>query len=575
MVPNWSRPARKASLALVLTLLGACQSEREKAGPSSHAVGSSDSLSFEDMTDSSGVRFIHETGARGTYSMRESIGSGGALLDFDNDGDLDIYLVNGEASADSGKARIRNRLYRQDGPWKFTDVTEASGAWGTGYGMGAAVGDVDNDGYADLYVSNHGRDVLYRNRGDGTFDDATARSGLGDSIWSTASVFLDYDRDGDLDLYVGHYGREIALQPCSDPAGRLDYCGPESLLPLPATLYRNRGNGVFEDVSGPSGIASRPGKTLGAVSLDFDGNGFPDIYAANDGEPNHLWLNRGDGTFREQALAFGMAVNGLGKAEAGMGIALGDADGDGHPDLYITHLRTQFNKFYRSAGGKGFIDDTQASAAAEGSQPFTGWGTVFLDYDNDGDLDLAAVNGRVVRWDRLAAAGSTGGNGYWDDYAEPGLLYENLGPGRFRNVSRLSRAFGGRVENSRGLLAGDLDNDGGMDLVVTNAGGRARLFRNAVARRGNWIELLPVTGKSNRPAYGAVLEARGGGRRWMAQCQPAQGFLASQDPRVHIGLGGLPALEEILVHWPDGRREAFRGLALGRAHILEEGQGSP
>ncbi|RME29286.1 MAG: VCBS repeat-containing protein, partial [Candidatus Zixiibacteriota bacterium] len=321
---------------------------------------------FPDITARVGLRFVHNPGVDGSYYMPESIGSGGAFLDYDNDGDLDIYLINGNWHGEQAASRppLRNRLFRQEARGTFVDVTEASGLGDTGYGMGVAVGDIDNDGDVDVYITNVGPDKLYRNNGDGTFTDISATAGIANPEWGCSAVFFDYDLDGFLDIYVTNY---VAYDPtvvCTDRAGRPDYCGPGGFDGTPDVLYHNNGDGTFTDVSVASGIAAGASKGLGVVSADFNEDGYPDLYVANDGEPNHLWINRKNGTFVDRAPELGAAVNEMGQAEAGMGIALGDINGDLYPDLFVTHLRTETNTLYRSLGGRGFADETTAAGLA-------------------------------------------------------------------------------------------------------------------------------------------------------------------------------------------------------------------
>jgi hypothetical protein len=439
-----------------------------------------------------------------------------------------------------------------------------------GFGLGVAVGDMDNDGDPDVYVTNFGPDTLYRNNGDGTFTDVSLAAGIRNPAWSASALFFDYDLDGDLDLYVANYLAWDRHVPCSDRAGKPDYCGPRAYPGIADVLYRNDGDGTFSDVSAASGISGAPSKGLGVTTADFDANGYPDVFVANDAVPDQLWLNQGDGTFREGALYLGLAVDSMGSAGAGMGVALGDADGDGDLDLYVTQIFDENNDFFRNLGEMGFADETAVARLIGPDRAMTGFGTGFFDFDNDGDLDLAVANGRIMR-DTLL----TGGNAphYWDHYAEPNLLFENDGHATFANVSARSGAFASLVENSRGLAFGDVDNDGDIDLLVVNEGGRARLLRNDVGHQGHWLLARAVDPRLERDALGARISVRAGGRTLRRIVAPAYSYLSSSDTRVHFGLGDAARVERIEVRWPDGRTESFPGGPADRILTLRRGEG--
>ncbi|MFQ5638966.1 MAG: CRTAC1 family protein [bacterium] len=527
---------------------------------------------FIDFTDQARLNFLHEPGVNGSYFMPESIGSGGAFLDYDNDGDLDIYLVNGayHSRKTLNKPPLKNRLYRQEEDGTFVDVTDSSGLGHTGYGMGTAVGDIDNDGYVDVYITNYGPDALYRNNGDGRFTDISKHAGIRNPAWGCSVIFLDYNLDAYLDIYVTNY---IAYDPknrCKDRSGRQDYCGPGGFQAVPDILYRNNGNGTFTDVSIASGIAEGASKGLGVVSADFNGDRFPDIYVANDGEPNHLWLNQHDGSFQDQALFWGAALNDMGRPEAGMGIALGDVDNDGDLDLFITHIREESNTFYRYAGEYGFQDDSVPARLAGLSFPYTGFGTGFFDYDHDGDLDLAVVNGRVSRGFLVT---ETSTPHYWAPYSEPNFLFQNDGSGTFQNINDdRASAFTGKIENSRGLAFGDVDNDGDIDLLVMNEGGHARLFLNVLEDKGNWLVIKAVDPALKRDALGAQIAVTIGEKKIKRLITPGYSFLSSNDPRAHFGLGSATTVDEILISWPDGTTDAFAGVEANQILVLYKGQ---
>jgi hypothetical protein len=546
-------------LALILCLLfNSCRSNDSKS-----------TGYFTEITEKSGLNFIHDPAVDGTYYFPEVMGAGGALLDYDNDGDLDIYLVNGQRHGSNQGSLLKNHLFRQDKPGKFTDVTDqAFGSAKTGYGMGVAVGDIDNDGDVDLYVTNYGSDQLFRNNGNGTFTDITKEAGINASGWGTSATFLDFDRDGFMDLYVATYVRFDPEIVCTDKAGRKDYCSPVSYRSEPDRLYRNNGNGTFTDVSVKSGIALSSWKGLGVLAADFNQDLYPDIYVANDREPANLWVNQRDGTFQDLALILGAAVNALGQPEAGMGVTSGDADGDGDLDLFKTHFRDETNTFYRHMGELGFQDDTAGSNLGPPSLPYTGFGTGFFDYDQDGDLDLAVVNGRVTRGPLLIQKQKPE---FWDDYSDPNLLFENDGTGHFKNVSNLAGSFASEIESSRGLAFGDIDNDGDIDLLVTNDGGQARLFRNDLKPKGNWLSIRAKAW--NRDAIGAVVIVSVSGKHLKRMVQPGYSYLSSNDPRVHFGLGQSNSVDEISVEWPDGKIEKFAGVKANQFITLEKGKG--
>jgi hypothetical protein len=432
--------------------------------------------------------------------------------------------------------------------------------------MGVAVGDVDNDGDPDVYVTNHGPDALYRNDGDGSFTEVTRRAGIDNPGWGSSAVFFDADADGDLDLYVANYLADDPAVVCTDAAGRRDYCGPEGFAGVADRLYRNRGDGTFTDVSAAAGIAAVAGKGLGVAAADLDADGDQDLYVANAGEPNLLWINRGDGTFEDRALELGAAVDELGRAQAGMGIAVGDADGDGALDLLVTHLRGESDTLYRAAGRLGFVDATAAAGLAGPSLPLTGFGTGFADFDRDGDLDLAVVDGRVTRGPPLTASDPPSP---WDPYAEPALLLLNDGGGRFRDATAAAGPGVTAPFNGRGLALGDLDDDGDVDLVATAGGGRVRLLLNRVPAPGRWLAVRVVDAATGRTAAGSTVTVTAGGRRMVRVVAPGGSYLSSGDPRVHFGLGDAARVDEFRVRSPLGDEVVLRDLEPDRELTVE------
>ncbi len=542
-----------------------------------------------EITQQVHLQFQHETGAITQYDMPQIMGSGACLFDIDGDQDLDILLIGG-SSQPAGTTAGGNRLFRQEADGTFTDVTASSGLDSEGYGMGAAVGDIDNDGDLDLYLTRYGDDRLYRNNGQGEFEDITASSGIANPQWSTAATFLDYDRDGWLDLFVVNYVDFFPGSICEDGSGRRDFCGPESLAATADKFYRNTtgeaASGAspapsFEDITVASGIATRSGKGLGVLADDFNGDGWLDLLVANDGQENFLWVQYEQGVFSNEALLRGVALNRQGEAEANMGVVAEDFNEDGWLDLLITHLRQESNTLYLGNGtgfwgaGQGqFRDQTTAAGLGVSSLPYTGFGIAAIDFDHDADLDLAIVNGGVKRG---PPATTQDVPEFWRDYAQPNQLYLNRGEGRFEEASRQSGgAFTQPVEVSRALAAGDIDNDGDVDLLLSNCAGPARLYRNEFPKAGNWLSLNLIDPRLKRVAIGAQIQIQAGGRLLTRQCNPSSGYLSVNDLRVHVGLGQCARVDAIRVLWPDGERsvEVFPGVDTDQAITLERGTGS-
>ncbi len=500
----------------------------------------------------------------GTYSLPEIMGGGIALFDYDDDGDLDLLQIRFPRPGEPDLA-APNRLLQQQVDGTFVDVTRAAGLGDPGYGQGVAVGDADNDGDLDVYVTNFGPDAFYLNNGDGTFTDATALHGFSEDRWSTSAAFLDYDRDGDLDLFVAHYVDFDPEVSCVGLNLSPDYCGPSAYEGTIDKIYRN--DGTFIDVTTTVGI-TKPGKGLGVVVADFTKDGRVDIYVANDGEPNHLWVNR-EGTFVDEAVERGVAYNRNGTAEASMGIAAGDVNADGRFDLFMTHLRNETNTLYVATEHSIFLEKSDASGLGFESAEFTGFGCGFFDFDNDTDLDLALVNGGVTRGPLTQGAAV---RDYWSYYAEPNHLYENDGSGHFRDVGSHGGTFASNLEVSRGLAFGDIDRDGDVDLVVGNIGGPPRIFRNnADLSNHHWLAVRALT--HGRDAIGARLTLASGEKRLVRLVSPAQSYLSSSDPRVHFGLGADDRAGRIEVVWPDGSEEHFEVAAIDRELTVVKGHG--
>lgn len=534
--------------------------------------GSAPVADFRDVTDEVGIDFTHVAGAEGDYYFPEIMGAGAGLLDVDGDGDLDLYLVQGgRVPVGGGPApdAPRNRLYLNElsstGRLAFTDVTDASGTGDRGYGMGCAVGDYDGDGDPDLYVTNYGPNVLYRNDGGGRFTDVTAAAGVGDPLWSVSASFLDYDGDGDLDLFNVNYVAfaDDVNRKCRTSAGDQEYCTPLAYRAQADVLYRNDGDGTFTDVTAEVGLDGTPSSGLGVLSTDLDGDGRPDLYVANDAMPNQLWMNRG-GRFEEIGLTAGAALNAAGAAEAGMGVTAGDIDDDGDEDVFVAHLFGETNTLYLNSGKGVFTDRTPRAGLAGPSRRMTGFGTRFLDYDNDGALDVVIVNGAVAKVDTQL-------EDPWP-YRMTNQLFRGLPDARFEDVSASAGPAFAVLESSRGVAVGDLDLDGALDLVVANNNGPARVLLNEACAGTHWLRLAVVPAEG--AVIGAVVELRRSGAPVRTRRVHTDGSYASaSDGRVHFGLAGDDAPADVFVRWPSGERELFRGLAVDREWTLRQGEG--
>jgi hypothetical protein len=519
---------------------------------------------FTDRAAESGLVFTHLNGMSGKLYMPEEMGSGVALIDYDNDGKMDVFLVQGGPLGQDAKPDPAHgsRLFHNDswiGPdgkrhLHFTDVTAKSGIRPAGYGMGVAVGDYDNDGFPDLYLTGLGWAQLWHNNGDGTFTDVTARSGTANPHWGVSATFFDYDRDGWLDLYVGNYLNFsfASAKSCRTIAGEPDYCGPVSADAVPGRLFHNRGDGTFEDVTARAGLLAAYGPGLGVVADDFDGDGWPDLYVANDKSGNQLWINQRDGTFKEVALMAGCALSPDGKPQASMGIDAGDYDGDGRDDLVMDNLTGEGDALYRNLGGQLFDDASLSSGLRQQSLPFTGFGAAWLDYDSDSWLDLLVVNGAVSIIEAQRRAGEP------LPLKQTKQLFHNLGNGKFAEVSAAAGPAFAVPEVSRGAAFGDLDNDGVPDVVVANNNGPARLLMNNFGGIHHWLGLRLLTGKPGRDALGARVEILRPGRKSLWRRARADGSYASaNDPRVLAGLAESAEVAGVVVHWPSGRVETF------------------
>jgi enediyne biosynthesis protein E4 len=560
-----------AVLLLLVALLLSCKSSRYTVPL------------FEDVARQTGLDFWQFSGATGDFRLPEIMGSGAALIDYDNDGDLDVYFVQGAPTGPQGKPLVPlpegwkpgNRLFRnnlaESGKLSFTDVTEAAGVGHGGFGMGVAAGDYDNDGYIDLYVTNYGHNVLFHNNGNGTFTDVTKTAGVESSGWSTSAAFIDYDRDGLLDLVVVHY-LEYYPRNCYGPDGRRDYCGPDNFGRTVTQLFRNLGHGRFEDVTSAVGLNAVRGPGLGILTGDFGSNGWPSLLLANDGAANHLWLNEASPkgrVFREAGLLRGLAYASDGRARAGMGVAAGDLYGDGGEGVVITNLPNEgFTLFQRQPRGD-YTDSTAQTGLLHFSLPYTGFGVGLLDMENRGLLDLFAANGAVL--------GMPDQQGQQFPYRQRNLLLRNLGKDKgFEDVTASAGPAFEHLEVSRAAVVGDVNNDGGMDILVTNNNGPARLLLNTAPERGHWTLVRLEGVRSNRSGYGSVVELfRKDGTSVQRWVRGDGSYLSANDPRVHFGLGEASEVDRIQVRWPAGGCDSWKQIKVDRIVTLREGSGQP
>ena len=534
-------------------------------------------VQFTDIALSSGITFRHTNGNSGRYYFLETVASGGGFIDFDGDGDLDIYLLNGAAIPGFVPVQpVSSVLYRNDGNGSFTDVTDQAGVGNVGgYGMGMAVADYDNDGDDDLFVTNYGENILYRNEGGGVFDNVTAQAGLSvprSPLFSTSSVFLDYDRDGHLDLYVCVYVEFNfdTNRRCSRD-GIQSYCGPDIYEGVADLLYHNNGDGTFSDVSAKAGIANPKGKGLGVVGGDYDGDGWTDIFVANDLTPDFLYRNNGDGTFTDQALLAGVAYGEDGVARAGMGVDFGDYDRNGTPDIYVTNFSLEPNSLHRNNGNGTFTESTFGAGVGNPTLLFLGFGTAFKDFDHDGWLDLFAANGHVI--DNISLFDSS------ITYAQTNQLFRNDGDGRFTDVSdRAGAPF--QVERvHRGAAFGDVDNDGDIDILVTTVNDVPLLLRNngtgGSGGNGGYGSLLVSTEgvRSNRNGIGARVTVVTDAQRQRREIRSGYSYLAANDLRAHFGLGASTGVDSVIVDWPSGARDVVTGIEGGQWITIREDAG--
>ena len=522
---------------------------------------------FVEVAEESGIHFMHTDGGSGKRLFNEQYGSGGGFFDYDNDGFLDIYLINARFQGEvPDAAPPTNVLYHNNGDGSFTDVTRVAGVGDTGYGVGATTGDYDNDGDIDLYVTNFGPNSLYRNNADGTFTEVATSAQVADAGWGTSCAFADFNNDGFLELYISNYAKYTidADTPCHRHDIRV-YCGPSSYPPQPDLFYHNNGNGTFTDLTKQSGLLSVPAAHgLGVAIGDSDNDGDADIYVANDQDFNFLFQNRGDGTFEEIGLFSGVSCSDIGEAEAGMGVTFEDYDNDGRLDITVSNFQNETNTLYHNEGDNFFIDTTIPAGIAEHTHRYLGWGIGFFDYDNDGYKDIFVANGHTM--DNIAEVDRS------TTTPQQNLLFRNLGDGRFVDVTaQMGKGFA-LLKTSRAAAFGDYDNDGDIDILVTNWNQSVDLLRNEGGSRNNWIQVKAIGVKSNRSAIGARVKVVAGELTQYAEVKSSGSYLAFSDLRVHFGLKDAKNIDLLEIRWPSGIVDTGTNLSVNQQFIVVEGE---
>ena len=528
---------------------------------------------FSDVTSTAGIAFRHINGRSGEFYYPETMGGGACFFDYNGDGYIDIYVVNGGPLGDVPlQEPVGNVLYRNNGDGTFTDVTEEAGVGDTSYGQGCCAADYDNDGDLDLYVTNFGRNVLYCNNGDGTFADVTEEAGVGDKRWGQTCVFVDYDNDGDLDLYVQNYLDYTLVQnkicgPIIGGQRRRDYCSPDIYRGVADMLYRNEGDGTFTDVARVSGLFNPLGKGMGVVFGDYDNDGDADLFVSNDGMANFFYRNNGNGTFSDISLISMVSYDEHGMAEGSMGADFADLDNDGDLDLFVPCLEHEGHTWYRNEGGSVFTDVSQTSGLHRATILYTGYSPSVFDYDNDGDLDIFVSCGRVrvpheLRFDAEAS--------YYERYGQHGLLLANEGSGHFVDVSEASGLHLYRKQIGRGAIHGDYDNDGDLDLFIVNLDDWAVLLRNDGGNRNHWITLKLMGTRSNRDGVGARVKVISGPSTQIREARVGGGYVSQNDMRVHFGLGDRDRIDRIELRWPSGIVQTLEGVAVNQVMTVTE-----
>jgi len=579
---NWSNRAlresrrahfiqRSAAIVAFATLLGASGGQPTRKSPAATARPASTPVHFTDIHKQAGITFVQDsTGSEQKYYL-ETMGTGVAWLDYDQDGLMDLYFVQSAATDAYKPARpLHSALYRNNGDGTFSDVTEKAGVGGEDhYGQGVAVGDYDNDGYPDLYVTGYGRAILYHNNGNGTFTDVTAKAGVADEgNWSTSAGWFDFDNDGWLDLVVTNY---LDWSPknnlwCGDKApGYRSYCNPNNYRGQKTKLYRNNHDGTFTDFSDKSGVGIPESKGMGVVLADFNGDGWPDIVIANDTWPNFLFLNNKNGKFTDASLISGIAASEDGKYEAGMGIDAADVDGDGLLDVYITHLDLELNRLYHNNGDGTFTDITYSSGIGNKAMLLSGVAAKFIDYDNDGWPDILQANGAMVDNVNLYHSMVT--------YREPLLMYHNIGKGHFEKSSDSLGADFVRPVVGRGLATADFLNDGAVGFAVNCRGDSPELMRNDGGNANHWLEVLLIGTRSNRDGVGSILKLTAGDLVRVDQAKGGTSYMSASDPRIHFGLGKRTKIDSLVVTWPSGTVDKLANVPIDSIIAVKEGAG--
>jgi enediyne biosynthesis protein E4 len=533
-------------------------------------------IAFEDVAAPAGIRTVIVSGSKQKNYVLEVNGSGACWFDYNNDGYPDLYLVNG-ATLEQLQGSVRtpvgqhNHLYRNNKDGTFTDVTDSAHLGGTGWGFGCAAADYDNDGRTDLLVTAFGPNMLFHNNGDGTFSDMSSASGLaGANIWHTGAAFADYDGDGLLDVYIAGYldfdSKHPELKNCDYRGVKVHACGPLGYRGSPDALYRNNGDGTFTEVTAKAKVADRALYFgFSVVFEDLDGDNRPDIFVANDSNPNYFYRNLGDGTFEESAVAAGVAYNGDGKEMSSMGVAVGDYDNDGRTDLFVTTFANDNYVLYHNDGKGMFSDVSFPSGVGEPTVSYLGWGTFFFDYDNDGYKDLFAANGHVYP--------EVEGRLNRETYREPLLLFQNLGKGRFRDVSAVTGLRQLPLHSARGAAYADFDNDGSVDILVSNIDEQPQLLKNQLKSQCNWLELRLVGTRSNRDAIGASVTVRSGDLTQYDRVRTGGSYISGNELRLHFGLGTHATVDSFEIKWPTGAVEKIPNVPVDRILTIKEGSG--